>query len=100
MGRMKNIFRRKFTGQPAKLPSGAFALDRDGNVVVSTLPQNFPPNEMKEIGARVLAFFRGAQQAQMPLHELNVYYPTLKVTARCLRGGALIFLSPQTLPKN
>ena len=97
---MKNLFRRKFTGQPARLPSGAFALDRNGKVVVSTLPQNFPQNEMKEIGARVLAFFRGAQQAQMPLHELNVYYPNLKVTARCLRGGALIFLSPQTLPKN
>jgi hypothetical protein len=97
---MKRLFRRKFTGKPNKLPSGAFALDRDGNVVVSTLPQNFPQVEMREIGERVLAFFRGAQQAQMPLHELNVYYPTLKVTARSLRGGALIFLSPQTLPKN
>jgi hypothetical protein len=100
MGRMKNLFRRKFTGQPTRLPSGAFALDRDGRVVVSTLPRTFPAADMKEIGTRVLAFFRGAQQAQMPLHELNVYYPTLKVTARCLRGGALIFLSPQTLPKN
>lgn len=100
MGRMRNFFRRKFTGKPSKLPSGAFALDRDGHVVVSTLPQNFPKAEMREIGDRVLAFFRGAQQAQMPLQELNVYYPTLKVTARCLRGGALIFLSPQSLPKN
>ena len=100
MGIMKNIFRRKHTGQPARLPSGAFALDRDGKIVVSTLPRHFPQAEMREIGSRVLAFFRGAQQAQMPLHELNVYYPSLKVTARCLRGGALIFLSPQTLPKN
>lgn len=100
MGRMKLFTRRKYTGTPARLPSGAFALDRDGRIVVSTLPGNFPQSDMKEIGARVLAFFRGAQQAQMPLHELNVYYPTLKVTARCLRGGALIFLSPQTLPKN
>jgi hypothetical protein len=99
MGCMK-LFRRKFTGKPSKLPSGAFALDQEGHVVVSTLPQNFPQPLMREIGERVLNFFRGAQQAQMPLHELNVYYPTLKVTARCLRGGALIFLSPQTLPKN
>ena len=97
---MRNIFRKRFTGKPNKLPSGAFALDRDGRVVVSTLPGNFPQTEMREIGARVLAFFRGAQQAHMALHELNVYYPTLKITARCLRGGALIFLSPQTLPKN
>jgi hypothetical protein len=97
---MRNFFRRRFTGKPSKLPSGAFALDQDGQIVVSTLPQNFPQTEMREIGARVLSFFRGAQKAQMPLHELNVYYPTLKVTARSLRGGALIFLSPQTLPKN
>ena len=55
---------------------------------------------MRQIGDRVMAFFRGAQNAQMPLQELNVYYPSLKVTARYLRGGALIFLSPQTLPKS
>ena len=97
---MKNFFRRRFTGRPSKLPSGTFALDQSGRIVVSTLPQNFPQAEMQEIGERVLAFFRGAQRAQMPLQELNVYYPTLKVTARSLRGGALIFLSPQTLPKN
>ena len=83
-----------------KLPSGAFAMDRDGKVVVSTLPQSFPESQMREIADRVTAFFRGAQNAQMPLHELNVYYPSLKVTARNLRGGALIFLSPQTLPKS
>lgn len=97
---MRNLFRKRFTGTPSKLPSGAFALDRDGQVVVSTLPQNFPASQMKEIGERVLAFFRGAQQAQLPMQELNVYYPTLKITARSLHGGALIFLSPQSLPKN
>lgn len=97
---MRNLFRKRFTGTPSKLPAGAFALDRDGHVVVSTLPQNFPASQMKDIGERVLAFFRGAQQAQLPLQELNVYYPTLKITARSLRGGALIFLSPQSLPKN
>jgi hypothetical protein len=97
---MKNFFKRRFTGKVSKLPSGAFSLDHTGKIVTSTLPQTFPQTEMREIGARVLAFFRGAQRAQMPLHELNVYYPTLKVTARSIRGGALIFLSPQTLPKN
>jgi hypothetical protein len=97
---MRNFFRRRFTGRVSKLPSGAFALDQAGQIITSTLPQNFPQHEMREIGARVLSFFRGAQRAQMPLQELNVYYPTLKVTARFIRGGALIFLSPQTLPKN
>ncbi|HTD65058.1 MAG TPA: hypothetical protein VK846_00830 [Candidatus Limnocylindria bacterium] len=94
------FFKRRNTAKLPKLPSGAFALDRDGKVVVSTLPQSFPEAQMRDIGERVLAFFRGAQLAQMPQQELNVYYPSLKLTARSLRGGALIFLSPQTLPKN
>ncbi len=100
MGGMKRLFKRKFNSKLTRLPSGAFAMDRNGKVIVSTLPQNFPDAQMREIGERVLAFFRGAQQAQLPLHELNVYYPSLRVTARNLRGGALIFLLPQSLPKN
>ena len=100
MGSMLSLFKRKWTGRVSKLPSGSFALDRDGKIVVSTLPQSFPEAQMREIGERVMAFFNGAQEAQMPQQELNVYYPTLKVTARFLRGGALIFLSPQSLPKN
>ena len=100
MGLMRRFFRRKHTGRLPKLPSGAFALDRDGKVIVSTLPRGFPEAQMRDIGERVLAFFNGAQMAQIPLHELNVYYPSLKVTARNLRGGALIFLLPQPLPKN
>jgi len=97
---MKRFFTRRSNLKLVKVPSGAFALDRNGKVVVSTLPQSFSQAHMREIGDRVLAFFRGAQDAQMPQQELNVYYPSLKVTARNLRGGALIFLSPQTLPKN
>ena len=100
MGDMKNLFKRKFHGKIADLPSGSFTLDRNGKVIVSTLPQNFPEAQMRDIGDRVMAFFKGAQQAQMPVQEINVYYPSLRVTARSLRGGALIFLLPQTLPKN
>ena len=88
MGGMINFLKKKWSGRVAKLPSGTFALDRDGKIVVSTLPQSFPESQMREIGERVIAFFQSAQDAQMPQHELNVYYPTLKVTARYLRGGA------------
>jgi hypothetical protein len=93
------MFRRKMGGL-SKLPSGAFALDHSGRIVVSTLPQTFPESQMRDIGQRVLTFFKGAQHAQMPLQEVNVYYPNLKVTARSLRGGALVFLIPQSLPRN
>lgn len=94
------MFRRNGASRLGKLPSGSFALDADGRMIVSTLPSAFPDTQMREIGARVLAFFRSANRAQVSVQELNIYYPSLKVTARNLRGGAIIFLSPQTLPKN
>jgi hypothetical protein len=37
----------------------------------------------------------------MPLAELIIHYSALKVLARELRGGAMVFLMPQTLmPQN
>ncbi len=80
-----------------RLPTGSFTLDRSGRVVVTTLPSSFPPDLVTVIGAHVLATFRDAQTAQLPLDELVVYYPALKITARELRGGALVYLTPQTL---
>ena len=100
MGRMKSFFKKKFETKIADLPSGSFTLDRNGKVVVSTLSQNFPEAQMRDIADRVMAFFKGAQEAQLPIQEINVYYPSLRITARNLSGGALIFLLPQTLPKN
>jgi hypothetical protein len=100
MGRMKSFFKKKFEAKIADLPSGSFTLDRNGKVVVSTLSQNFPEAQMRDIADCVMAFFKGAQEAQLPIQEINVYYPSLRITARNLSGGALIFLLPQTLPKN
>ena len=97
---MRALFKRKSSLRVGKLPSGAFSLDDNGKIVSSTLPNWFPEAEMRDIGNRVLRFFRNADDAQMPVQELTVYYPSLKVTARNLRGGALIFLLPQSLPKN
>ena len=79
------------------LPSGSFTLDREGRVMTSTLPQSFPEDRMREIGERVLGAFRSAREANMPLTELIIQYATLKVLARELRGGAIIFLMPQLL---
>ena len=100
MAVLTKLFSKSNRVRLTKLPSGAFALDRDGHVIVSTLPQNFPAAQMQDIGRRVLEFFQNAQNAQVPMQELNVYYPSLKLTARSLRGGAIIFLAPQTLSKN
>jgi hypothetical protein len=79
------------------LPRGSFTADRDGRILVSTLPQAFPTALAEEIAAKVLAAFKSAQAAQLPLSEIIIRYPSLKITARELRGGAIIFLAPQTL---
>jgi hypothetical protein len=78
------------------LPAGSFTVDRRGSILVSTVPSSFPTAMVKDIGQQVLSTFQEAATAQLPLSELTVNYPSLKITARELRGGALIFLSPRT----
>ena len=96
MGILNRLFKSGRT-KLLPLPSGSFTLDREGRVMTSTLPQSFPEARMREIGEQVLTAFRSAQQANMPLTELVVNFATLKVLARELRGGAIIFLMPQLL---
>jgi hypothetical protein len=78
----------------AGLPSGCFTMDRTGKVVVSTVSSSFPAATIQEIGRHVLATFREAQTAQLPLAELVVHYGSLKIVAREMRGGTLVFLTP------
>jgi len=91
-----NLFSRT-PGALLKLPSGSFTVDREGSVIVGTLPSNFPESLVRDIAREVLAAFRGAEAAQLPLSELIVNFPSLKITARDLRGGAVIFLSPRAI---
>jgi len=83
--------------KPAKpllqLHSGSFSLDRSGNVLAATLPSSFPQELVEQIGQCVVDTFREAQTIQLPLAELVIHYPGLRITAREMRGGAMIFLS-------
>ncbi len=78
-----------------RLPAGSFTLDRHGKVMTSTLPQSFPESCVQEISRRVLDSFHAAEKAEMPLSEIVIQYSALKLLARELRGGAIIFLMPQ-----
>lgn len=95
-----------FFAKPARpllqLHSGSFSLDRGGRVLATTLPSSFPPALIVEIGRSVVDTFRDAQTAQLPLDELIVHYPGLSLTARELRGGALVFLTtpPSSVPNH
>jgi hypothetical protein len=79
-----------------RLPSGSFTVDREGCVLMGTLPSSFPSGLVKDIAGQVRAAFGEAAAAQLPLAELTIQYPSLKIAARELRGGAIIFLSPKT----
>ena len=88
-----------FFAKPAptllRLPSGSFTVGRDGRILTSTLPSSFPADVVKEIAQQVRAAFAEADTAQLPLAELVVDYPSLKISARELRGGAIVFLTPK-----
>ena len=94
-----NFFSKSETPTLTRLPSGSFTVDAQGRILTSTLPTSFPAAHTQEIANQVLAAFRNAQKAQLPLSELVVQYAALKLTARELRGGAIIFLAPQTLKR-
>jgi hypothetical protein len=94
MGFLKKIFRRTATVQ--ELPSGSLTVDRNGNTITSTISSGYPAGLLKEIARDVLTLFQEARDAQMPLAEISLHFASLRVTARELRGGAIIFLFPQT----
>ena len=76
-----------------RLPTGCFTVDRQGQVLVGTVPSSFPTEMLEAIAAQVLRAFKASADTQLPLAELVVNYPSLKITARELRGGAMVFLS-------
>lgn len=80
-----------------QLHSGSFSMDRSGHILATTLPSSFPRNLVETIGHCVALTFKEAQAAQLPLAELIVLYPGLKITAREMRGGAMVYLSTSSL---
>jgi hypothetical protein len=76
-----------------QLHSGSFSMDRTGRILATTLPSTFPHHLIVTIGLCIAVTFQEAQTAQMPLSEIIVHYPGLRITAREMRGGAMIFLS-------
>jgi hypothetical protein len=88
-----NAFRSK-PDPLLKLPTGSFTLDKEGRIIVSTLPGTFPQELVRDIALRVMSAFRSAHAANQPLTEMIFEYPAMRLTARELRGGAIVFLAP------
>jgi hypothetical protein len=77
------------------LPSGTLTVDRNNQILATTVSSSCPPQVLQEIGDQVLGLFRQARKAQLPLSEMTLHFSSLKITARELRGGAIIFLAPK-----
>ena len=78
---------------PRRLPSGSFTVDADGRILSSTVPQIVPRQQLLGLGQAVVASFHEARVAQVSLSELVFQFASLKIVARQLRGGAIIFIS-------
>lgn len=96
MGILKKFFGGKASIQ--QLPVGTITMDRQGNIVASTVSSAFPRALLQTIAADVLELLKEARAVQMPLSEVSLHFVSLRITVRELRGGAIIFLSPQTAP--
>lgn len=79
---------------PLEIPAGTFTVDKDGQVLTSTLPGSFPLECVQRITKPILEAFASARAAHLPLNELVVSYSALKITAKEMRGGAMVFVSP------
>jgi hypothetical protein len=90
-----NLFTGKCSPEVQVLPSGSLTIDRDAQILASTVSSAVPEDLLQEIGRRVLQLFRQARIAQVPVTELTLHFASLRITARELRGGAMIFLTPK-----
>ena len=97
MGFLKYI-KQLFSSRAAvqQLPQGSLTVDREGVISTSTVPSVYSRTLLREIAREVLVLFREARVAHMPLTEINIHYGSFLVTARELRGGAMIFLLPHS----
>ena len=95
MGILKKIFGRR-AAAVHPLPAGSLTVDRHGGIVASTVSSGYPQNLLANIGREVVSLLREARAAEMPLGEISLHFGSLRITARELRGGAVIFLLPQT----
>ncbi len=90
-----NLFSSKGTPDVQVLPSGSLTVNREGEILASTVSSAVPQELLQEIGLRILKLFRQAQNAQVPITQLTLNFASLQISARELRGGAMIFLTPK-----
>lgn len=84
------------SNEPAALPSGSITVDKSGKITTSTVSRSFPEQQVREIARTVVDLFITGRQAGFVLSEVTFNYGSLKLVARELRGGAMVFFLRQT----
>jgi len=85
----------KKEAEPAALPNGSMTLDRNGVILTSTLQKQVPKEALQQTGLAALHIFREAKAAGVDLTEIDFQLGLVKIKAREMRGGAMIFFSPR-----
>jgi hypothetical protein len=95
MGLLNLFSRQKIAAAPSQLPKGSMTVDAQGRVLTTTLPLSFPQEELRRISGVVSSALRRARESQLIINEMRVEFPALRLTARSLREGAIIFVEPK-----
>ncbi len=77
---------------PVRSPAGSFTVNSKGQIMTSTLAQSFPSADLHAIAKAVLRAFGSSEASGIAVRELSIYYLALKIVARRMRGGAILFL--------
>ena len=93
MGLLKLFSRSSAAVQ--RLPSGSLTVDRHGQIVTSTVSSAYPIELLREIATKCCSCSAKHASAQLAFSELGLHFASLQITAREMRGGAIIFLSPK-----
>jgi len=100
MGFVTQIFIKPSKAALVQVPTGSFKMDRSGHLMTSTLPVSFAAAHAEAIGAEVANAFLSGERAQVALTQLTIEYPALKLLARKMRHGLMVFLVPKALGSN
>lgn len=94
MGLLK-IFSKSSPGV-RRLPSGSMTVDGNGKILASTFSSSCSPELLKQVAVQVLRLLRESRSGQLPLAEISLQFASLRIVARELRGGAMIFITPKS----
>ena len=96
MGFVTQFFIKPRKTDLVEFPKGSFTVDGRGKVLTSTRPRKFVAQHVQAIASAVLAAQKSARQGNSPLTDLVISFAGLKLVARDMRGGAIVFLERQS----